>query len=398
MALTGSFKWVLWPPLWFGLLLVAVVFVNAQESRKVSAPGQAPTKTQARPVVEEVPESLSTRLLFVGDVFWGRGIHKLSQGNKLRYAYPMSGLEASDRANYDAWIANFECPITTTDISYEIQESSLRFNCRPEYLAELSKWFTAASLANNHTSNNGGTWGMQQTRSNLNSAGIQYFGNYNMRQADDICEVVSVPARTPLNEPTLMPIALCGYMYVMNVTPSDAQLAIMANYAKVMPVFAIPHMGVEYIAVAEQPKINAYRRMIDAGADAVLGAHPHVIQNSESYKGKLIAYSMGNFLFDQQSLGSHTSVGLGVGIHITVNDDTAVKIYQAVAKDCLAYKDTCLEALQTQLQARPEILVSYNFTCYDQSDYTPSLGSQEVCDDARQRASIEQLGGLSTKW
>jgi hypothetical protein len=359
----------------------------------------APVSTTKTKPLAEPPEGISSRLMFVGDIFWGRYIQRKAESSKLGYEYITSGLSSEDRSQYDAWIANFECPITTNDISYSLQSEKLKFNCRPEYLPALAKWFTATSLANNHTANNGGTWGLEQTRTNLQKAGIQYFGNYNMKKTDDICEVIAVNAKTEItNQITAMPVALCGYMYVVDVRPTDAQLEVMKRFAAVMPVIAMPHMGIEYISTAENAKTSAYRRMIDNGADMVIGAHPHVIQNSESYKGKLIAYSEGNFLFDQQILGRKNTLGLAVGVKLTIKDEAAAKIYKAVAPDCKTYKDDCLTTLEKQLAKRPEIDVSYNFTCYDELSGIPKLGSPEACDGPLKTASVSQLSGLGVKW
>jgi poly-gamma-glutamate synthesis protein (capsule biosynthesis protein) len=284
-------------------------------------------------------------------------------------------------------------------VPYDLQVNILKFNCRPEYLPELAKWFTAVSQANNHTDNNGGSWGLEQTRSNLQAAGIQYFSTYDMTQTNDLCEVVTLPAKTTRTHKTVsVPVAMCGYMYVVDVPPTDAQLAVMQQYAKVMPVFAMPHMGVEYRATGEAEKISAYHRMIDNGADIVIGAHPHVIQNSENYKGRLIAYSLGNFLFDQQRLGHDTSVGLAVDLRLTIADADAAKVYESVAPTCKAYKDDCLAELTAKLPARPKIEVSYGYQCYDETGGVPTLGSDAVCAEAKRTATVDSLGDLSTVW
>jgi len=155
---------------------------------------------------------------------------------------------------------------------------------------------------------------------------------------------------------------------------------------------------VEYRPTAENAKIAAYHRMIDNGADMVVGAHPHVIQNSEAYKGRLIAYSVGNFLFDQQSLGRQETLGLGVGIRLTINDATAAKAYEAVAPSCATYKDSCLATLTAQLKTRPTMTVAYNFSCYDEADGLPKLGSDVDCAPAFKAATTDQLSGLATSW
>src|SRR5690606_2415251 len=59
------------------------------------------------------------------------------------------------------------------------------------------------------------------------------------------------------------------------------------------------HWGVEYKAKPNQRQILLGRAMIDAGADVVLGHHPHWTQTVEEYQDGVIIYSLGNFIFDQ---------------------------------------------------------------------------------------------------
>lgn len=386
---------VMW---WLAVVVVLAIGATIAWWFLRPTPASAPAAKQPSPVAHN-DGGVTSHLQFVGDVFWGRRIQKSAEASPLHYQYITHGLSKADRAKYDAWIANFECPITTKDVPYQQQTDILRFNCRPEYLPELAKWFTVGGQANNHTMNNGGQWGIDQTHANLDKAGIQYFGNYDMTRLDDICEVVTVPAHaTGTHKTVSMPLALCGYMYVVDTMPSAAQLAVMQQYAKVMPVIAFPHMGVEYRPTAEPQKVAAYQRMIDNGADAVVGAHPHVIQNSEVYKGRLIAFSTGNFLFDQQSIDRDTTLGLGVGMTLTIDNAKAAKTYEQVAPSCKAYKDSCLATLQHKLKSRPAIHVAYNFSCYDESRAVGSVPTPTSLSNCSGRATLDKLGGLSTTW
>ncbi len=63
-------------------------------------------------------------------------------------------------------------------------------------------------------------------------------------------------------------------------------------------VIVMLHWGREYVPFPSPSQISLAHRLIDAGADIILGHHPHVLQGIEEYKGKLIAYSLGNFVFD----------------------------------------------------------------------------------------------------
>ena len=67
-------------------------------------------------------------------------------------------------------------------------------------------------------------------------------------------------------------------------------------------VIALPHWGVEHSTVLEDEQIYGAHALIDAGADAVIGAHPHILQGIEYYEGKPIIYSLGNFWFDDYDI------------------------------------------------------------------------------------------------
>lgn len=66
-------------------------------------------------------------------------------------------------------------------------------------------------------------------------------------------------------------------------------------------LFIVLHWGVEYSNIPETWQINVAHKMIDAGADAVIGHHPHVLQGIEIYNNKPILYSIGNFIFHKMN-------------------------------------------------------------------------------------------------
>jgi poly-gamma-glutamate synthesis protein (capsule biosynthesis protein) len=90
------------------------------------------------------------------------------------------------------------------------------------------------------------------------------------------------------------------------------------------------HWGAEYVSlpqtapgVAEDDPVEIAHLAIDAGADMVIGNHPHWVQAVELYKGKFIAYAHGNFIFDQM-WSYETRVGV-IGRY-TFYDDVLVKV------------------------------------------------------------------------
>jgi hypothetical protein len=226
--------------------------------------------------------------------------------------------------------------------------------------------------------------------------------DYRPEELDNICEVVAYKARLAKGSDTkdvVIPIAMCGYMYVVDRTPSEEELAVIRKYAAVMPVIAMPHMGVEYLPVAEQQKVDAYHAMIDAGADIVLASHPHVIQNSENYKGRLIQYSPGNFMFDQQSLERANILTLGIGLTLTINDQIAINAYTSLGNECRAYKDSCLSKLSDLITKRPEIYVSFSPECFMEPNYYPKSADADTCQEILKEAAWEEATkNLSENW
>lgn len=289
--------------------------------------------------------SADINALFMGNVFWGRYTNDWSMASGLKYEFPFSRLGEFGREEYTAWIAGLECPTVKGDKQTSAQqEATLSFNCPPEYLPEAKKWFTAFTLANNHTDNRGKE-GFSETKEHLDENGIQYFGHYDPTLKDEACDVISIPADITYSDGETkrqyLPVAMCGFHGVFQIPP-QATIESMQKYSQYMPVIAFPHMGAEYVAEPDDIKTRTYRSMIDNGADFVLGDHPHWIQTTESYKGKLIVYSMGNFMFDQQGIPERVrSAAIKVKMHAE-NDDSLSK-WLEFSEDCKKFKDDCLE-------------------------------------------------------
>jgi len=307
-------------------------------------------------------KSVSSKMLFTGNMFWGRYINDWSMASPLGVAYPFSRLNEFNRDSYDAWIAGLECPtVAGVNMTSAQMEEALQFNCSPDYLPEAAKWFSAVTLANNHTDNQG-VDGFAETKMQLDKNGIQYFGHYDPRALDDICDVISMPVTVTKDDGSTikgkLPIALCGYHGVFRI-PLPESVAEMEKYSKLMPVIAMPHMGTEYKPSPDELKTSFYRSLIDGGADVVLGDHPHWIQNTESYKGHLIVYSMGNFMFDQQD---DTEVTRSAAIEVQINSNDSTDLlnkWLAIGEKCSVYHDTCLEDAQKQGLAKLNITFGF---------------------------------------
>jgi poly-gamma-glutamate capsule biosynthesis protein CapA/YwtB (metallophosphatase superfamily) len=334
--------------------------------------------SQHRP--SELPRELTSKILFVGDTYWGRYMNQWSQASPHKEAYPFSGLSSFHREQYNAWIANLECPTVPGITQTPTQEdATLMFNCNPSYLGEAKKWFNAVSLANNHTDNQGAD-GFRETQKQLTNNGITYFGHYDPEAYEELCTVIAVQT----NSQEALPLALCGYHGVFKI-PSDASLAVIKKYATYMPVITMPHMGSEYKTSSDTIREKTFRTMIDNGADAVIAAHPHWVQNSEAYKGKPIFYSIGNFIFDQQANQEVTqSAPIAVTLTMPTKDTKTIQTWTQLLKTCRV-KQTCIAEAEKQHLAKLPVHLAYDVVPGDSSNKLTKLASPETAQDVLNR-------------
>jgi hypothetical protein len=295
-----------------------------------------------------------------GNTFWGRYVDQWSRGSDQGYAYPFSRLDELDRGEYDEWISGLECPtVPGVRLSVAEQERLLSFNCDPAYLGEASKWFSVFSLANNHTDNQGSA-GVATTRRELRNAGIDYFGDPDPKKLDRVCSVLGLQVQIAYGDGTTatghLPVGLCGFRGVFEIPP-PAAIARMGRLSESVPVLALPHSGLEYVTRETGIKVDLYRSMIDAGADAVLGDHAHWVQNSEAYRGRLIVYSMGNFMFDQQNDAEVTRAA-AIRVRLSIADQPHLDDWLALGEQCRAMTD-CTSLVEA---ARlPRLKVDFGF-------------------------------------
>jgi poly-gamma-glutamate synthesis protein (capsule biosynthesis protein) len=300
------------------------------------------------------PSSIESRIAVFGDVFWGRYVHDWSMQSEEKYNYPFSQLDTLGKQEDEYWIANLECPVTDQTLDSATQENLLKFNCLPEYLPYANQWFNAFSLANNHTDNMEEFDGYTRTKNYLNQNDITPFGHYD-NDLDDLCTVVRLPtsaqyqasdqslldtgqANTDVDDPTI-PVALCGFHSVFRLL-TDEEISHISEFARHIPTIAFPHSGAEYVTSPDQIKTNTYRAMIDAGADAVIGSHPHAVQTTEVYNNKLIVYSQGNFIFDQQ-FSTMTTTHLGLRATISITDQMAINNWSDIPPSCFNITYLC---------------------------------------------------------
>jgi len=238
----------------------------------------------------------TVRLLFAGDIVLdGLPGKEIEQGKDPFAAF-------SDLINQaDIRVGNLECVVATVG---EPEEKIYKFRAHPRTLAVLKQHFDAVSVANNH-SGDFGRPAFEQMLGLLDEAGIGHLGGgHNSSQA-----------HTPLiMERNGLRIALLGYNEFMprsfeadehgagTAWSEDEQVSAdihkARSYYKADIVIPIMHWGWENELHSTRRQEQLAHLMIRAGADLVIGGHPHVTQEVEYYRGKVIIYSVGNFMID----------------------------------------------------------------------------------------------------
>lgn len=198
--------------------------------------------------------------------------------------------------NDDLTIANFEVALTddTSNPRTKPGTGNFYFNGDPALAATLpAGGIDVVTIANNHTWDYGRR-GFEETTAALDGVGVKYvgYGNPGYDGSDyDYTLVQDVKG---------IKVGLASYQTWQDTPQIRKKIrADMAGLRQrgadvVIPYF---HWGIEAVHEPYEVQQDLARVAIDAGADAVIGTHPHVLQSMDVYKGKLIAYSLGNFAF-----------------------------------------------------------------------------------------------------
>jgi poly-gamma-glutamate synthesis protein (capsule biosynthesis protein) len=225
--------------------------------------------------------------------------------------------------NKDMVVANLEGSISNFPPK-PLQPNNVQFTFDPKVTPELKKLgFTHFSLANNH-SRDFGTEGIKQTKEFLDKEGIKYFGDSNNK--------ISLSYIQDLDG---FKIGLIGYHELFNPDTTSTIQEIKNIQDQSDFIIVYPHWGIEYKTLFSKSQQEKAYQFIDAGADAIIGAHPHVIQPIEIYKNKAIFYSLGNFVFDQ-TFSQNTQQGLAVNISLT-NNNIVYEIITLQSKNLIPY-------------------------------------------------------------
>lgn len=194
------------------------------------------------------------------------------------------------------------------------------------------------SLANNHALDYGFD-ALADTFTTLDDAGIDYIGaGENMSRA-------KAPVYHTIGDKTIAFVAASRVVYAMSWYASENGSGMVGTYDPALILESIKeakensdyvviyvHWGVERENYPEEYQRVLATKYIDAGADAVIGCHPHVMQGLEFYKGKPIAYSLGNFWFNRSTRES----GM-LKLYLDPDGTVRVQLLPAMAKNTFTY-------------------------------------------------------------
>lgn len=238
---------------------------------------------------------------FVGDIMLGRSIKTKSELNNYEDIFKDVSYLWKDSQYVSG---NIESALLDNPEEFEKSDKEIHLYAETK-VANLLKnnGFTMANLSNNHL----GDFGRQGVISTINavkSAGLNYVGageNIDDAATYDIQEVNGIKVAT-IGISDIVPkdfsanrteAGILSTMY-----PSYNRLVYEASQEADLVVVNL-HWGVEYGVDETEDQEKIAKALIDAGADVIIGSHPHVLQPIQTYKDGIIFYSMGNFVFDQ---------------------------------------------------------------------------------------------------
>lgn len=273
-------------------------------------------QTQTKEIVPTRESLKPITLTFVGDIMMDRGVRN-SVVKNMDGDYNALFANAGYFKEADIAFANLEG--TATDEISTRTGSRFSFRMDPASVTALKRaGVDIVSFANNHVGDYS-TKGFLGTIDTLKVNNLLYVGageNHTDVTTPKIIDVRGVKvgflAATDVG-PTWL-AATTTKPGILLVTDPNFLAIVTAAKAQVDVLIVSFHWGNEYSPATEGQERIAHA-VVDAGADIIVGHHPHVMEKVEEYNGKLIYYSLGNFIFDQY-FSEHTMRGMVATVSI----------------------------------------------------------------------------------
>jgi len=275
-------------------------------------------------------------IVFTGDILLDRGVRKVISQHGVGHLFS-DGVDSVLRSAQIV-VGNLECP--ATKIEAPVQKRFI-FRAEPEWLDTLRQHgITHLNLANNHAIDQGRK-GLMDTRQNIIKAGMTPIGaGKTMREASEPVLLAEHPRKVWML--ASLRLALENYAYLtdkpcVSQEPMDSlvrRVSRLRQADSTSVIIVSLHWGGEHtLKPVPRQRLEA-RRLILAGADALICHHTHTLQTIETFQGKAIYYSIGNFIFDQpQPLNSKACM---VRLRIT-KDTLSAETIPVDIRRCVPY-------------------------------------------------------------
>lgn len=246
-----------------------------------------PVQEIAEPVIEHPRQAT---IIFAGDMNFDRYIREVAdqKGYENIFVHVRDVLYEGDCV-----FANLEGPITENKSvsrgSASGSAQNYKFTFDPTVVDTMKDVnICAVNLGNNHI-HNFSSQGIHSTKTYLEEKGVIYVGDTGLAD-EKRYDVITI------NDTK---IGIVNYNAFVARAHEHVLTDLQAIKEQSDFVVVYTHWGVEYASVSREAERKLAHELIDAGADVIIGSHPHVIQDVEEYNGKKIYYSLGNFVFDQ---------------------------------------------------------------------------------------------------
>ncbi len=302
----------------FGVLgiILLVGLYGSTDAPRVGA--TAPTA--AAPAPPPPPETVRLCLSVAGDILLTRSVGTVIAAGG--WEAPFAG--ASDLvAGADIAFANLESPASFVGRPYPGKMKEVTFRSDPGALFGLkAAGFDVVSLANNHTNDYGGD-ALVETLAALRLLGIAACG------AGASAAEAHAPAIVRVGALRVAFLAYAEPLWsVVPAGPAAPGVAVI-DEARIIAdirqtraaadlVIVSLHWGEEHRGYPRERDRQLAYALVDAGADALLGHHPHVLQGAEFHRGVPILYSMGNFIFDMQAAATYQSAVASIDFEVSL--------------------------------------------------------------------------------
>ncbi|MFA5961337.1 MAG: CapA family protein [Parcubacteria group bacterium] len=297
----------------------------------------ASKKAVSLPVADKKEEK-SLSFLFAGDAMLDRQIRTVADKKGVGF---ITEKMARLFLGPDEIVFNLEGPVTENkSVSQNTvpgEKGHMSFTFDQNATKDFLKHTHASSifLGNNHILNFGKE-GLMETESFLKENGVGYFGDIKGKSEPLTKEIAGKK------------VALVAFNQFFGEDAQSVAAEISALKKANDFVVLYAHWGNEYARTTSTQQKDWAHSFVDAGADLIIGSHPHVVQPIEIYKNKAIFYSLGNFVFDQY-FSPETMEGLAVGVSVkgtnldfylsplSLNKDGSTTLAEGQKKDNLLF-------------------------------------------------------------